>query len=265
MPERFGLFTLIVLGEAIVAVSAGTAHDRWTTGSLAAAAAAFVLAACLWWLYFARFDGEVFNWALDGSGAARLRSYVYGYAHLVLFPATAAIGVGAELAITAANGGAGAPSDAPVMCAGVAAYLLSLSAIQAAAPADLGRGALLTRAAVAIGAGARGPRLAPGRGDRCGPARRRADRRHRARGAHRGERRRRARRWESSKKSFARQLSDARGCDCSPAHTLPDRGFAHRVSAPVRGDHGHAARHPLPQGGSACLEMTFKLVDSPAA
>src|SRR6185312_411900 len=81
-------------------------------------------------------------------------SCVYGYGHLVLFPATAAIGVGAELAITAANGAAGAPAAAPVMCSGVAAYILSLSAIQAAAPAGLGRGALSTRAAVAIAAAA---------------------------------------------------------------------------------------------------------------
>jgi low temperature requirement protein LtrA len=154
MPERFGLFTLIVLGESIVAVSSGTAHDRWTSGSLAAAASAFVLAACLWWLYFARFDGEVFNWALGGSGPERVRSYVYGYAHLLLFPATAAIGVGAELAITAANGAAGASAAAPVMGGGVAAYLLSVSAIQSAAPAGLGRGAVAPRAAVAVAASA---------------------------------------------------------------------------------------------------------------
>jgi low temperature requirement protein LtrA len=66
MPERFGLFTLIVLGESIIAVSAGTARSDWALNSAATAALGFVLAAALWWLYFSDFDERVFDWALAG-------------------------------------------------------------------------------------------------------------------------------------------------------------------------------------------------------
>jgi low temperature requirement protein LtrA len=65
MPERFGLFTLIVLGESIIAVSVGTAHADWAAESLVTAATGFALAAALWWMYFARFDDDVFNWGAD--------------------------------------------------------------------------------------------------------------------------------------------------------------------------------------------------------
>ena len=37
LPERFGLFTIIVLGEAIVAVVTGVADQTWSAWSVAAA------------------------------------------------------------------------------------------------------------------------------------------------------------------------------------------------------------------------------------
>ena len=53
MPERFGLFVLIVLGEAIVGVIEGTAEHRdlsLTIGSSAVCGMALVFG--LWWVYF---------------------------------------------------------------------------------------------------------------------------------------------------------------------------------------------------------------------
>jgi low temperature requirement protein LtrA len=152
MPERFGLFTLIVLGESIIAVSVGTIHADWAAGSLFTAAAGFALAAGLWWAYFARFDEDVFNWALRGGPDARRRSFVYGYAHLVLYPALAAVGVGVKLAIEAAINPASADHAAVVLGLAVATYLTSLSAIQAAAPRGLARRVASTRAALVVGA-----------------------------------------------------------------------------------------------------------------
>jgi low temperature requirement protein LtrA len=152
MPERFGLFTLIVLGESIIAVSVGTAHAHWAAESLLTAAAGFALAAALWWLYFARFDEEVFNWALRGGPDARRRSFVFGYSHLALYPALAAVGVGVNLAIEAAIDPAPGGQAPVVTGVGVAAYLIGLSAIQAAAPRGLAASAVRARAIVVVGA-----------------------------------------------------------------------------------------------------------------
>src|SRR5262245_4163289 len=52
IPERYGLFTLIVLGESVVAVSAGAADAGWSAPVALAAGAGFGLAAAVWWLYF---------------------------------------------------------------------------------------------------------------------------------------------------------------------------------------------------------------------
>jgi low temperature requirement protein LtrA len=79
MPERFGLFTLIVLGESVIALSAATARFSWTFPAGLTAVLGFGVAAALWWMYFARFDGSVFEWALDGGREARRRSFVFGY------------------------------------------------------------------------------------------------------------------------------------------------------------------------------------------
>ena len=54
VPERFALFTMIVLGESVVAVAIGTADGDWQTASATTAALGFVGVACLWWVYFDR-------------------------------------------------------------------------------------------------------------------------------------------------------------------------------------------------------------------
>ncbi|MEU8179715.1 low temperature requirement protein A [Micromonospora sp. NPDC049044] len=90
--ERYGLFTLIVLGETVLAISlaiqtgldAGE-HDLW---SLAAAGALIVFA--LWWLYFDR----------PSEAPDRLPySLVWGYGHYLIFAAIAAIGAGLGVSV----------------------------------------------------------------------------------------------------------------------------------------------------------------------
>ena len=163
MPERFGLFVLIVLGESIIAVSAGTAQSDWSAGSAVTAVLGFLLAAGLWWLYFADFDEHVFDWALAGGRRERERSFVYGYGHLVLFAALTAIGVGVQLAIEEAVEGHGHDA-APVLGAALAAYLIALSMIQRAAPRRLASQAIAGRlmlAALAAGLAGLGGAVSP--------------------------------------------------------------------------------------------------------
>jgi low temperature requirement protein LtrA len=53
IPERYGLFTLIVLGEAIIAVARGMSEAQWTPEAMTAAVAGFAIAVVIWWAYFA--------------------------------------------------------------------------------------------------------------------------------------------------------------------------------------------------------------------
>lgn len=149
MPERFALLTLIVLGESVIAVSATTADAHWAVESVLTAALGFGLAAALWWLYFARFDAEVFDWALGGGMRERRRSFVFGYGHLPLLAAVAAVGVGVRLAIEEALGGGEAADAAPVLGAATAAAVLALALVQWATPASLPRIAVAGRCALA--------------------------------------------------------------------------------------------------------------------
>ena len=72
--ERFGLFTLIVLGESVISVAQGAADVDWTAQTVAAALGGFVAVACLWWLYFDRID--------DGAIRSVLQGLVWNYTHL---------------------------------------------------------------------------------------------------------------------------------------------------------------------------------------
>ncbi|BAZ11662.1 low temperature requirement A [Calothrix sp. NIES-4071] len=75
LPERFGLLTLIVLGEAIVSVATGTTTTNWELIPTLAAVGGFALAACLWWLYFNFLETAVI---IRG-----IRSvHIYNYGHL---------------------------------------------------------------------------------------------------------------------------------------------------------------------------------------
>ena len=54
MDERFGLFVIIVLGEAIIAVATGVSQTDWQWRSVLAGMGGFLTAISLWWMYFER-------------------------------------------------------------------------------------------------------------------------------------------------------------------------------------------------------------------
>src|SRR4029453_11458398 len=53
--ERFGLFTLIVLGESVISVAQGATDVDWTAATGAAAIRGFLIVAGLWGAVFGRF------------------------------------------------------------------------------------------------------------------------------------------------------------------------------------------------------------------
>lgn len=89
--ERYGLFTLIVLGETILAVSIGL-RDVIDTGGLDSStvivcASALATAFAIWWLYFDTLGSN----ALERH---RKAAFIWGYGHALLYAAIAALGAG---------------------------------------------------------------------------------------------------------------------------------------------------------------------------
>ena len=137
MPERFGLFTIIVLGESVLAVTTGIG-DVEGPAQLAVAACGVVLAFFAWWLYFDYADEAVIDRALRGGRAALYLSFVYGYTHLPVFAGIVATGVGVEHAVDdIAHGATLSGTTRLALCGGLALYLAAVSVVQRAAPGGL--------------------------------------------------------------------------------------------------------------------------------
>ncbi|HYZ88661.1 MAG TPA: low temperature requirement protein A, partial [Myxococcales bacterium] len=142
LPERWALFTLIVLGESVVAVAIATAGAHWHFTSAAAAVLGFASVAAIWWLYFDR-QSEV---VLRGS---TMSIVVYSYAHLPLLIGLAAMSAGLRLLIEHGGDdhlGAGA---SVAFLGGAALFVLSLIAtrlVTVQGPHRRGAGLKLTAA-----------------------------------------------------------------------------------------------------------------------
>ncbi|MEV4177150.1 low temperature requirement protein A [Nonomuraea sp. NPDC049709] len=94
--ERYGLFTIILLGESVLAASRGVTGALETSEIsspfVMIAVSGLVVLFALWWLYFLVEAGE-------GLRDRRDRSYVWGYGHYGIFAALAALGAGLEVAV----------------------------------------------------------------------------------------------------------------------------------------------------------------------
>ena len=129
--ERYGLFTLIVLGESVLAVASGTAGTDWEPAAMFTAVAGFVAAACIWWLYFDHVGSS-------GIELGPRPAFYWGYGHFAVYAGIAAFGVGVQLAIEAAAPqyalAAGAPAlesyglgARTVLAGGVILFLLGIA------------------------------------------------------------------------------------------------------------------------------------------
>jgi low temperature requirement protein LtrA len=145
--ERFGLFTLIVLGESVISVAQGAADVDWTAATLAAAVAGFLVVAGLWWLYFDRLE--------EGAVRSVLRALVWNYAHLPLLAGLVSVAVGTEYAIRGAATGTLDRTTTVALGGGTALYLLSTVVIGLAVRrgADRRLGLWLGAAAVSLAVG----------------------------------------------------------------------------------------------------------------
>jgi len=138
MDERFGLFVIIVLGEAVLAVATGVTDSNWQWRAALTALGGFIAAVSFWWMYFERADHSVIHSNLRGGKRALLRSYIYGYSHVLVFAGIVATGVGTQAAIEAAVASESLSTEArAVLWGGTSIFLLGLSAVQWATPRSL--------------------------------------------------------------------------------------------------------------------------------
>lgn len=97
LPERFGLFTILVLGESIAAVVAGLSHEGWETRPVFGALLGIVMATALWWLYFDNLEGSVVRRKKGQRTAWKPTAWIYS--HLPLAIGLTATGIGLEFLV----------------------------------------------------------------------------------------------------------------------------------------------------------------------
>lgn len=94
--ERYGEFTIIVLGEVIAAIATAVQsavdHSLTSPGLLTAAAAGLLLVFALWWSYFMRSAGGKIRESLPWT-------FVWAFAHYLIFASVAALGAGLQVVI----------------------------------------------------------------------------------------------------------------------------------------------------------------------
>ena len=99
LPERFGLFTIILLGESVAAVMRGMeSQETWPVSAAISAISGLGLAFGYWWWYF---DG------VKGAAERRIQAvrglkafHVWTYIHFPMYLSIGVVGVGVEHAIS---------------------------------------------------------------------------------------------------------------------------------------------------------------------
>jgi low temperature requirement protein LtrA len=130
LPERFGLFTILVLGESIAAIVAGLGHEGWVAGPVTTAVLSVVVAAGLWWVYFDNLDGTVVRRRAGQKTAWKPTVWIYG--HLPLAIGLMATAIGLEGAVIGAGGHDWPINERWLLIAGVGGALVGMAIIEVA-------------------------------------------------------------------------------------------------------------------------------------
>ena len=131
MPERFGLFTLILLGESVVAVMQGMeSQDDWPPAAAVSAFLGMTIVFLIW------------SWYFDGIAAASeqpvqsrrdaLRFHIWSYAHFPLALGLVITGVGLQRIVSAAARQALTFGEGLILTGAAGIVMLSMTTIGAA-------------------------------------------------------------------------------------------------------------------------------------
>ena len=126
--ERYGLLTIITLGEGVIgtvaSLGAVVESQGWTLDAALVAVAGTGLTFGLWWMYFTVPSGEVLH-------VHRERGFPWGYGHILIFGSIAATGAGLHVAAYYIGHEAHIGATATVLTVAVplAVYMLTLFAL----------------------------------------------------------------------------------------------------------------------------------------
>ncbi|MBA3768899.1 MAG: low temperature requirement protein A [Blastocatellia bacterium] len=155
IPERFGLFTIIVLGEAVVATANGVAGAPWNFTTGIVAVLGFAMAACIWWINFEFVEDDAIKSPKIGP------RFVYLYGHFFTVASIVAIGIGVEHSIKEAAQNHLRPSTLVLLGGGVAVYLAAITIVKLASGVCRLLFVRLTAIAASVGIAALGAFLPP--------------------------------------------------------------------------------------------------------
>ncbi|MES1255259.1 MAG: low temperature requirement protein A, partial [Acidobacteriota bacterium] len=130
LPERFGLFTLILLGESVVAVMRGIeSQEDWTPAAALSAFLGMGILLALWWWYFDGVAGPAAQPVRNHRDA--LRFHVWSYAHFPLYLGLVVSGVGLERIVMDASRARLPPGEALILSGAFGLVMLAMAAIGA--------------------------------------------------------------------------------------------------------------------------------------
>lgn len=127
LPERFGLFTIIVIGEAVVSVVFGIGRTGLTFVSAMAGFMGLMISFALWWGYFEGAKGAMVRRL---QAREHVKYYqLWLYAHLQLLMGITAVAVGIKHVISLQPSEPLHASEGWLLCSSVGVTVLALSAI----------------------------------------------------------------------------------------------------------------------------------------
>lgn len=117
IPERLGLFTIIVLGEAVIATATGAGATPWNFLSITTASLGFGMAACIWWINFDFVEDNAIT------SNSLVKRFVFLYAHFLIVASIVAIGIGVEHSIKISTEAHLHTAELLLIAAGTAVFL----------------------------------------------------------------------------------------------------------------------------------------------
>ncbi len=127
LPERFGLFTLILLGESVVAVMQGMeSQDSWPPEAVLSAILGMGVPFLTCWWYFRRAAGSELRVRNQRDA---IRFHVWSYAHLPLSIGIVVVGVGIQRIVTAASHYSVSQPERTILAGAVATVVIAMMTI----------------------------------------------------------------------------------------------------------------------------------------
>jgi low temperature requirement protein LtrA len=128
LPERFGSFTIIVLGISILGVVNGIAAHNWTASSIISAGLGLGIAFSLWWIYFDTVDGSEIRALRENKQIGLYVTWLY--IHFPLIIGFTAFGVSVEHIVLSNQALALPSSEKWLLCTSTFLSLLAVGIIQ---------------------------------------------------------------------------------------------------------------------------------------